>query len=171
VEDENLAVDEARRIASHEAIKSEVANEVDSAVAREATSLPPGEQAQIAAVGSNLRRKAVGEVAQVETELTRARGAARISQVIDYLFYLIYGLIGIEIILELMGARDSSGFKQFIDTLTAPLLAPFRSLLADPAAGRFQLRLSFIVALVVYLLVHLAINGFLRIMAHRKTAV
>jgi hypothetical protein len=41
----------------------------------------------------------------------------------------------------------------------------------DPASGRFQLRLSYLIALVVYLLLHLAINGLLRLLAHKKTAL
>lgn len=171
MEDEKLAIDEARRLANHEAVKSEVSQEVQAAVQREAGNIDEGEQARIAAVGSNLRHKAVADVAKVEHEVERSRTAARVSQVIDYFFYLIYGIIGMEIVLELLGARDSSGFKTFIDTLSAPLLAPFKSLLVDPTSGRFQLRLSFVVALVVYLLIHLAINGLLRMLAHRKVAI
>ncbi|MEO6391383.1 MAG: hypothetical protein ABIP75_05980 [Pyrinomonadaceae bacterium] len=171
MEDEKLAIDEARRLANHEAVKSEVNQEVQAAVQAEAGNIDEGEQAHIAAVGSTLRHKAVADVGKVENEVERSRVAARVSQVIDYLFYLIYGIIGMEIVLELMGARDSSGFKTFIDTLSAPLLAPFKSLLVDPTAGRFQLRLSFVVALVVYLLIHLAINGLLRMMAHRKVSI
>src|SRR6058998_871537 len=95
----------------------------------------------------------------------------RVSQVIDYIFYLIYGIITLEIVLELLGARESNGFKNLIDTLAAPLVAPFRGLFADPTRGQFQLRLSYIAALIVYLLLHLAINGLLRLLAHRKTAI
>ena len=83
----------------------------------------------------------------------------------------LYGIIALEIILELIGARESNGFKNFVDTIASPFLAPFRGLVADPSSGAMQLRLSYIVALAVYLLVHLAINGLLRLFAHRKTAV
>jgi hypothetical protein len=41
----------------------------------------------------------------------------------------------------------------------------------DPAAGGFQLMLSYLVALAAYVLLHLAVNGLLRIFAQRKTAV
>lgn len=171
MEDEKLAIDEGRRIAGHEAVRAEVNREVNEEVVREASRPINGEPERVAAVGSEMRRKAVTDVTRMETEVERARGAARVSQIVDYCFYLIYGLIGLEIVLELLGAREGSGFKQFIDAVTAPLLAPFKSLLVDPTAGRFQLRLSFIVALVVYLLIHLAINGLLRMLAHRKTAI
>jgi uncharacterized protein YggT (Ycf19 family) len=171
VEDQKLAVDEARRTAGHEAVKAEVNQEVNEEVVRNAGTLAPGDESRIAAAGAQFRHDAVNEVVRTETEVKRARGAARVSQVIDYCFYLIYGLIALRIILDLLGARSASGFKQFIIAVSSPFLAPFDRLMADPAAGRFQLRLSYIFALVVYLLIHLAINGFLRMMAHRKTAV
>jgi hypothetical protein len=41
----------------------------------------------------------------------------------------------------------------------------------DPAVGSFQFMLSYVVALAVYGLLHLAINGLLRLMAERKTTV
>lgn len=171
MEDQKLAVDEARRTAGHETVKAEINQEVNEEVVRNAGNLTAGEAGRVAAVGAAFRQDAVDEVIRTEHEVKRARGAARISQVVDYCFYVIYGLIGLRIVLDLMGARSASGFKQFVETVSAPFLSPFNRLMVDPAAGRFQLRLSFIFALIVYLLIHLAINGFLRMMAHRKTAV
>jgi YggT family protein len=169
--DNKLAIDEENRLARHEAVKNEVNQEVQTEVAREADNLSAQDQNRLNAVGQQLRSKSINEVASTEGELDRAKGAARVSQVIDYIFYLIYGIITLEIILELLGARDSNAFKRFVDSISAPFLSPFKSLLVDPASGRFQLRLSFFVALIVYILIHLAINGMLRFFVHRKTTV
>jgi len=171
IEDDKLAQDEARRSQQHEAVKSEAVSGAQAEIARHADQLDESDQARAAAVGERLRRKAINEVADTETEVERARGVARVSQVVDYIFYLIYGVISLEVVLELLGARESSGFKRLIDSLTAPLLAPFWNLMPDPSSGRFQLRISYIIALVVYLLLHLAINGLLRMLAHKKTTV
>jgi uncharacterized protein YggT (Ycf19 family) len=171
IEDQKLAEDEAQRIRRHEAVKNEASSGVQEEIARHADRLDESEQVRAAAVGERLKRKAINEVIETEGEVERARGVARVSQVIDYLFYLVYGLISLEIMLELLGARESSGFKNLIDNLTAPLLAPFRNLMPDPSSGPFQLRLSYIIALAVYLLLHLAINGLLRLLAHKKTAI
>jgi uncharacterized protein YggT (Ycf19 family) len=171
VEDEKLAMDESRRIAQHEEMKGAVRGEVQAEVARDAAHLDSSERADAAAVAQSMKRKAVTEVVDTESEIERARGTARISQFVDYIFWLIYGIIGLEIILELIGARDSNGFKRFVDTLAAPLIAPFRGLVDDPSSGAVRFRLSYIVALIVYLLVHLAVIGLLRIIAHRRTAV
>lgn len=96
---------------------------------------------------------------------------ANISQVIDYAFCVLYGLLALLIALELIGAREGSGFKQLLNTVTAPFLAPFKGLMPDPAVGSFQLMTSYIIGLVVYLLLHMAINGALRLFVIRKTTV
>ncbi len=171
MQDHDLEIDEAKRIMRHEAVKDEVRGEVQSEIARHANHLDREEQSQAAEVGERFKQKAIQEVDETETQLERSRVIARISPVIDYIFYVIYGLIGLRIILDLLGANRGSGFRNFIATISDPFLSPFHSLLADPAAGRYQVRLSYIFALIVYLLLHLAINGFLRLLAHRKTAV
>ena len=171
LEDEKLAVDESRKIAQHEQIKGAVRNEVHEEIARKADRLNSVERAEAGEVAQAFKQKAVREVVETESEIERARGAARISQVVDYIFYFIYGLIGLMIILDLIGANRSNSFYRMINAITAPLLAPFRGLVDDPASQQMRFRLSYIVALIVYLLLHLAVNGLLRLVAHRRTVV
>ena len=93
----------------------------------------------------------------------------RIRHFVDYVFYLAYGTIGLEIVLELAGARDSSGFKHFLNKITEPLLGPFVGLFSDPIFhNQFRFRVSYIVALFVYLLVHVAVYGLLRVIDYKK---
>jgi uncharacterized protein YggT (Ycf19 family) len=169
--DEKLAADEARRVAQHEAVKSAVHGDVNADIAAAADEATPRQAAAAEVIGRDFREKALGEVVETEVEVERAKGAARISQFVDYVFYVIYGIISLEIILEGLGARESAGFKKLIDTLAAPFLAPFEGLMPDPSSGPFRIMLSYIMALVVYLLLHLAITGLLRMIAHRKVAV
>lgn len=171
LEDEKLAIDESERTARHQAVKGEVRREMQAEVSRQAQNDDQQHHAETAAIGEHFREKAISELVGVETEIDRGRAAARVSQVVDYLFYLIYALVGLEIILELLGARETNAFKNFIDALTAPLLLPFNTLMPDLAKGRFQLRISYLVALLVYVLLHVGINGLLRLFAHRKTTV
>jgi uncharacterized protein YggT (Ycf19 family) len=84
---------------------------------------------------------------------------------------LIYGLISQQISLDLLGARRGNGFRDFIETVCAPLLAPFKCLRLSVSSGGFQLRPPYVFALVAYLLLHPAINGLLRLLASRKTAI
>lgn len=171
MEPDKVAADEARRIAQHERIKGKLENDVQAEITERAAVTYPADGAQIASMAAGLRRKATGEVLETENEIERTRSLARFSQVVDYLFFLIYSVIGLEIALELFGARQSSSFKRFLDTVSAPLLGPFRGLMPDPAVGSLQLMLSYIVALVVYCLLHAALNRLLRLFVVRKTTV
>lgn len=170
-EDEKLALDQARQITDQEQVKSSIRDQVNSQISREAGKFDTADLQDASAVGRDLKRRAIREAATNETELDRARIVARLSQIIDYVFYVIYGIIGLEILLDLLGARESSPFKRFLDALSAPLVRPFNGLLHDPSMDHYSLRLSYIIGLVVYILLNLAINGLLRLLAHRRTAV
>jgi hypothetical protein len=171
IEDEKLALDEERKIAQHEAVKGAIRSEVDREMARSARPLDSHERAEVRAVADDMKEKAVSEVAETEAEIERTRFVARVSQVVDYIFYLIYGIISLMIVLDLVGANRRNGFYVFINSLASPLVGPFRGLVDDPASENIRFRLSYIVALIVYLLIHLAILGLLRLIAHRRTAV
>jgi uncharacterized protein YggT (Ycf19 family) len=164
-------VDDERRVEQYETVKDAARTEIQAEVRHQADQLNPGEQSEIKALGNELKQGAISEVRDTDTEVRRGRGAARVSQAIDYLFYLIYGIISLQIVFDLFGASRSNGIRNFVDALSWPLLAPFKNLFPDPAAGRFQFRFSYLAALVVYVLLHLAVNGLLRMIAHRKTVV
>ena len=169
--DDKLAREEAQRAANYEAIKTGVKAEVGGEIAAEAERPTINEAERIDGIAGNMRRKAVDEVVETEREVERGRTLARISQIVDYIFFVIYGLLAIRLILELFAARESAGFVKFIKSATGLLYAPFQGIMPSPSKEGFTLALPIIVAIVVYMLLHLAINGLLRIFAHRKTAI
>ena len=167
-----LELDEAQRIANYERIKNNVKAEVGGEIASNATQLTTAEQQHIDGVAGGIRQKAVNEVVATQSEIERGRILARVSQFIDYIFFVIYGLLGIRLILDLFAANNGVGFVQVIKTVTDPLYAPFKGIAPSVTVGDgFTLVLPIVIAIVVYMLLHLAINGFLRIFAHRKTTV
>ncbi len=170
--DDKLALEEAQRAANYEEIKSNVKAEVGGEIYAEAARPAPSQAARVEEVADGMRRSAVNEVVETEREVERARVVARISQIVDYIFFLVYGLLTVRLLLELFAARESAGFFQLIKNVTDPFYSPFRGLVPSPTTAEgFTLALPIIVAIVVYMLLHLAINGLLRMFAHRKTAV
>lgn len=170
--DDKLAADEARRSVQHDSVKAQVEGEVQSEIADRAQVPAPGEAQQIDDVAGHFRSKAVNEVVQTEREVERGRGAARVSQVIDYIFFVIYALLGMRFLLALMAARSTAGFVRFIVAVTNPFYLPFKGIVASPATDQgHTLMLPIVVALIAYMLLHLAINGLLRMLAHRKTQI
>jgi uncharacterized protein YggT (Ycf19 family) len=170
--DDKLALEEARRAGQHESVKAQVEGEVQADIAEHAAQAPPRETERVNALAGEFRNKAVDEVVETEREVGRGRTAARVSQVIDYLFFVLYALLGLRFLLALLAARSSAGFVRFIVAVTDPFYQPFRGIVASPSTdGGHTLVVPLIIAFVVYLLIHLAINGLLRIVAHRKTAI
>src|SRR6185369_2309025 len=171
--DDKLAIEEARRAAQHESVKSQVEGEVQSEIGtRAAAKTVPGESQRIDQVAGEFRSKAVNEVVETEREVERSRGLARVSQIVDYIFYVIYALLGMRFLLALMAARSTAGFVQFIVTVTNPFYSPFKGIVASPRTDEgHTLLMPIIIAIIAYILLHLAINGLLRMLAHRKTQI
>ena len=170
--DDKLAADEARRSVQHESVKAQVEGEVQSEIADQAQAPVAGESQRIQQVAGEFRSKAVNEVVDTEREVERGRGAARISQIVDYIFYLIYGLLALRFLLALLAARSTAGFVQFIVTVTNPFYSPFKGIVTSPRTDDgHTLLMPIVVAIIAYVLLHLAINGLLRMLAHRKTQI
>ena len=172
MEDNKLANEEARRAGQHSSVKSQVEGEVQAEIAERAAQTPSPEGERVNQVAGEFRAKAVDEVVETEREVERARGVARISQIVDYIFFVLYALLGLRFLLALLAARSGAGFVRFIVAVTDPFYRPFRGIVASPSTdGGHTLLLPLVIAFIVYVLLHLGINGLLRIFAHRKTAV
>jgi hypothetical protein len=78
--------------------------------------------------------------------------AWRFVQAIWLVFGVIEGLLAIRFALKALGANASAGFAEFIYGLTAPLVAPFLNLFANPSSSGSVLELNTIVAMVAYAL-------------------
>src|SRR5258705_6887350 len=113
--DDKLALDEARRAAQHESVKTQVEGGVQAEIGERAASrATPDESQRIQQVAGEFRSKAVDEVVDTEREVARYRGLARDSQIVDYIFYVIYALIGMRFLLALLAARSTAGFVRFV---------------------------------------------------------
>jgi len=164
--------DEARQVKQHEAVKSKVEDHVNDEIAQKASSVSPDGQARINEVASGLRDKAVNETVAGERAVDRGRAVARGSQFIDYAFYVLYSLLGIRLVLSLIAAQSGNGFVRFIRAITGPFYAPFTDIVPSPSAeGGYTLVGPILIALAVYALLHLGINGALRMFTVRKTEI
>lgn len=170
--DDKLAVEEARRAGQHGSVKAQVEGEVQAEIAEQAARTAAPDEARVEQVAQNFKAKAVDEVVDHEREVERARGMARVSQIVDYIFYLIYALLGLRFLLALLAARSGAGFVRFVVAVTDPLYEPFRGIVASPRTdGGHTVMMPLVIAIIAYVLLHLGINGLLRLIAHRKTAI
>ena len=92
--DSRLSLDESRRMHQHDALRGELEADVDRRISAEAKQGLAAEP-RIEQVAETLRQKTISEVEQSERDLSGLRAAARVNQVVDYVFYLIYALLGL----------------------------------------------------------------------------
>ncbi|MDP1822297.1 MAG: YggT family protein [Archangium sp.] len=166
-----LVADEARREAHHDAVKSQVDRDVNAKIAERVEHTTSAEAQEMDKVAGHFRGKAIDEVAGKDLEVRRARGLARVSQVVDYLFFVLYGLLGVRLVLTLIAANGGNGFVRFIRAVTSPFYSMFSGIVASPSAGGFTLALPIVIALACYGLLHFGIRSLLRLIAHRKTVI
>jgi hypothetical protein len=172
MEDNKVAVDEARRAVLHDSMKSQVDRDVNADIAERAEHATRTEGQRMEKVAEGFRGKAIDEVVSTDREVARARGLIRISQVVDYVFYAVYTLLGIRLVLALIAANSGNGFVRLIRTVTDPFYAMFRGIVASPTAeGGFTLALPIVIAILAYLVLHVAVKALLRLIAHRKTEI
>jgi uncharacterized protein YggT (Ycf19 family) len=95
----------------------------------------------------------------------------RVTLAVDYLFYVLYGLLGIRFVLTLLGAAETAGFVVFINGLTNPFYAPFEGIVARPSINGGALDFPLLIALLAYILLHIAVRGLLRLLAGDRATV
>ena len=170
--DNKLAADASRRADQHEAVKSQIEGDVNAEIAQQASQAPTGSDARrIENVAGSFREHAVDEVASSEREVVRSRGVARVSQFIDYAFFLIYALLAIRFALSLISANSSAGFSRFIVRVSDPFYAPFKGIVSSPKSDAHPVLWSVLVALVAYVVLHFVINRLLRLIAIRRAEI
>ena len=118
----------------HESVKARVEGDVNAEIAARADRTMPAEARKMERVAGEFRGKAIDEVVVTEREVERARGTARVPQIIDHIFYVIYALLAVRLLRALMAARSSAGFVQLSYSVTDPLYRPFRVIVASPTA-------------------------------------
>ncbi|MEX2182221.1 MAG: hypothetical protein WD771_09285 [Gemmatimonadaceae bacterium] len=170
-EDESTTAD-AREAARLSAMKAKVGSHVNAEIGSQASVDAAAGHARLNSVAAGMRERAIDETEGRDRSQGHARTAARGSQFLDYGFYLLYTLLGLRLVLELIAAHSGNGFVRFIGAVTNPFYAPFKGIVASPtseAGNTFVFPI--VIAIVVYALLHLAINGLLRMVGSRKTQI
>jgi hypothetical protein len=109
---------------------------------------------------------------QDQRSFPREGTVARGSQFLDCAFCVVHSLLGIRLVLALIAANSSDGSVKLIRAVTRPSCAPSRGIVPSPSAeGGYTLVVPILIALLVYVLVHAAVNGMLRMVAQRKTTI
>jgi len=93
-----------------------------------------------------------------EVRKNQARPYLVAFQFFDFLFLLIEGLLLTRFLLQATGAYAGAGFVQFVYSLTAIFMAPFRLVFPASATGEIVVEWSVLLAMMVYALVYYLIR-------------
>ncbi len=114
------------------------------------------------------------ETREVVTENVNARKRhtlQRVSALLGFFFSVLEGLLGLRILLKLMEANPNNAFASAVYNLTGLFVAPFNSLLGNPAsAGGRVLEITSIVAIIVYALIAWAIIRLVWLVFYQPSA-
>jgi hypothetical protein len=169
---EPIGFDETQRLRRHGHVRDAVESRVNAEIHASAAGNADADAERIEALAGQLRGKAIDHVAETDAELERQRRFARIRQFVDYAFSLAYGLLALRFVLGLIGARQGAGFARLVNTLSAPLYAPFRGILPTEDIDQgFVFSSSILLAILVYVLAHASIKGLLRLIGRRENVL
>ena len=88
MDEDKVAVDEARRAAQHASVKSRIAGDVSAEIIGQVHTATPEQPDRVGQVAAEFRSRALDETLASEHDVARSRNAARTSRFIDYGFYL-----------------------------------------------------------------------------------
>lgn len=85
----------------------------------------------------------------------------RAVQIVWFIVAVIETVVGLRVLFKALGANQANGFVQFINDLSGPFVAPFRSIVRDYGLGNTGvLETGSIVGMLIYLLIgYLAVRG------------
>jgi uncharacterized protein YggT (Ycf19 family) len=98
---------------------------------------------------------------------TQRRPLTRLVNAVDYLFFILYGLFAIRFVLALLNASQEAPFTRLIHTLTQPFYAPFERIVSRPAVDGGYLDFPLVIAVLGYVLLHVAVRGLIRVVQGR----
>ena len=118
----------------------------------------------------SLRREAVNGITATSDEPTVRASVAPGAQFIDHAFGLAYAILALAMALHAVGAPASALYTRLVDALALPLVTPFLGVLPVNPVGSSSFLSACAFALVVFLLIHMAINATLRMFTERQRA-
>jgi hypothetical protein len=164
--------DEDRLVAEHDLTKAAVERDIHSEVALKAEQDAHRDTKTIDTLAKDVKDKAVVEVMDAESIALRRKRLARTVQIIDFLFGVVYVLLGTRLLLGMMAANSESGFVQLIRTLTDPFYSMFKGIVASPKVeGGYTFALPILVAIGAYALLHWLVRSIAKLAAYRRSEI
>ena len=166
-----ISSDEDRLVSQHDSTKAAVEQDINAEVALRAEQEAHRDRKHLEDMAGRVKEKAVAEVKDAERISERRKRLARVVQVIDFLFSVLYVLLATRLALELMAANEESGFVQLVNAATEPFYAFFHNVVASPSADGHTLALPVLVALGAYAILHWGVRSLAKLIVYRESEI
>ncbi len=100
----------------------------------------------------------------------RRQGMSQLNQIMYTILGILEIGLGLRFVLKLIAANPSSGFADFVYTVTHPVLVPFVGLVSTPASGGVVLEITTLIAMAVYALLFWIVLQLIAILMSRPSA-
>lgn len=123
---------------------------------------------------TEVKREVVQDGGQtVERQTVRTSGSVPgvvlVQRIIYYVGSVLLALLLTRFLLLLFGASRSSGFVDFIYSLSGTFVAPFNGIFAEPTYGTAKFDTSTVVAIIVYALIMVGIANLVTLGQRDRT--
>lgn len=109
--------------------------------------------------------------AMVEPPRPAATAMGRVSQVVDFAFFVLSALLTMRFVLTALNARTDTGFVRFVRTATQPFYLPFKDIVPPLDVNGHTVSISILIALIAYALLYTAVDRLLHMVVQRKILV
>ena len=93
----------------------------------------------------------------------RQRAIFTIERILDFLFAILYSLLGTRLVLDFFQAKKGAGFYELIRSLTDPFYSPFQGLFGASTVEGHPVVWPLIAAIFAYMLLHAGLRGLLHL--------
>jgi YggT family protein len=100
----------------------------------------------------------------------RRQGMDMVNQILMTILGILEIGLGLRLVLKLIAANASSGFADFIYSVTHPFIAPFVGLVGTPASGGTILEITTLIAMAVYALFFWIVLQVIAVVGARPSA-
>jgi hypothetical protein len=167
-----ITSDEDRLVNQHESAKAAVEHDLSSEVSLRAEREAHKDTATLEDIAEDVKDKAVSEVREAPRVAAKRQRLARAVQVVDFLFYIVYTLLGTRLVLEMMAANDESGFVQLVRNVTDPFYSMFQGVVRETTVeGGYTFAFPILVAIGAYALLHWGVRSLARLVAYRSSEI
>jgi uncharacterized protein YggT (Ycf19 family) len=93
------------------------------------------------------------------------RAVFTVARIVDFLFAVLYTVLGTRFLLDFFQARKGAGFYELVRSMSDPFYRPFQGLFGASHVDGHPVVWPLVAAILAYMILHSVVRGVLRLAA------